>query len=503
MNMEAGKNVGIWVRVSTDMQVESESPEHHERRGKSYAEAKGWDVIEVYRLEAVSGKSVIDQPETKRMLADVKSGKITGLIFSKLARLARNTKELLDFAEIFKQYNADLISLAESIDTSTPAGRLFYTMIAAMATWEREEIAERVAASVPIRANMGKPLSASTSLGYRWVNKEFVVDEAEAPIRKLIYEIFAKTKRKKATARQLNEMGYRTRSGSLFTHGTIARLLRDSTAKGVRLANYTSGNKDKLGSRLKPESEWVYKPCPAIVSEELWNECNAIMDSQLSKLKKPGPKSVHLLSGFLHCSCGSKMYVYHRDKSPTFRCKPCKRKIEVADIDSIYHEQLKQFLYTETDVATYLSKSDIDLKEKQNNLRLHAETLQKLRKRMDELVSLRLDGELNKESFAEQFKPLEQQREQIEQAMPQLEAEIDFLKIQYLSADTVLNGAKDLYGRWGTMGFEEKRTIVEIITDKITVDTQSIDIRLSYLPAPNHFQKAGKSGYKEHNTVRV
>jgi site-specific DNA recombinase len=53
--MDKDKPVGIWIRVSTEDQARGESPEHHEKRARYYAESKGWQIKEIYHLEAVSG----------------------------------------------------------------------------------------------------------------------------------------------------------------------------------------------------------------------------------------------------------------------------------------------------------------------------------------------------------------------------------------------------------------------------------------------------------------
>lgn len=479
--MEKTKSVGIWIRVSTEDQARGDSPEHHEKRAQHYAAAKGWRVREVYHLEAVSGKAVSAHPETKRMLEHIRSGHITGLIFSKLARLARNTRELLDFSDYFREHNADLVSLQESIDTSTPAGRLFYTMIAAMAQWEREEIADRVAASVPIRAKMGKKIGGAACYGYQYKAGKFSVDPAEAPVRKLIYELFLEHRRKKAVARALNAKGFRTRNGSQFTNTTIGRLLRDSTAMGLYRANYsTSLSKGKKWA-LKPKEDWVFIKVDPIVSEDVWKECNAIMDDQEKKNRRPAKQAVQLFAGYTFCDCGSKMYV--PSNAPKYVCHKCRNKIGVTDLEEIFHNQLQNFLMSPTEISGYLAKADQMIREKEELLQAMEEEKKRTEKERERVYRSYIDEEIDVKTYGSQFRPLEERVRQIEDQIPELQGEIDFLKIQLLSSDRILIEAKDLYSRWPQLAKEEKRKIVENITETITIGKEDISINLSYLPS--------------------
>ncbi len=474
----ATKSVGIWIRVSTEDQVKGESPEHHERRARLYSEAKNWEVVTVYRLDATSGKTVKEHPETKRMLDDVAKGRIDGLVFSKLARLARNTKELLEFADLFREKGADLISLAESIDTSSPAGRLFFTIIAAMATWEREEIAARVAASVPVRAQLGKSLGGQSPFGYVWKERKLVPHPGEAPVRKLMYELFREHLRKKTVARLLNEMGHRTRNGSKFSDTTVARLILDPIAKGIRRANYTKTADSKKAWRLKPESEWVLHEVEPIVSEELWLECTNILNGR--KGKRPTKKTVHLFAGVTFCECGGKMYV--PSNTPKYVCYSCRNKIPVDDLEAVYHEQIKNFFFSADEIASHLERANATIRGRADLLAVLGAERTKVSTETDKLYDLYQSGAIDKRGFGAKYKPLSERLSQLDDEIPQAQAEIDALKISQLSQAEVVSEAQDLYSRWPSLPLDEKRRIVEAITERIVVGKGEVEINLLYTP---------------------
>lgn len=478
------KQVGIWIRVSTEDQAKGESPEHHEMRARMYAEVKDWEVVDVYHLEAVSGKTVLSHPETQRMLKDIQTGKISGLIFSKIARLARNTQELLQLADIFREYNADLISLQESIDTSSPAGRFFYTLISAMAQWEREEIAGRVAASVPIRAKLGKPLGGQAPYGYEWKDKKLAINEAEATVRRLMYDLYLEHKRKKTVADLLNKMGYRTRNGSYFSDNTITRLLEDPLAKGLRRANYTESTGVNKHWRFKNKNEWIFQEAPAIISEEKWERIQSISREISKGRKQPLNRKTHLFTGFIHCSCGEKMYITS-GTSTKYICLKCRNKIEKDDLEEIFHKQLTEYIISEDNFSQFINSSKNIITDKENQLKTLNKEAEKLQGKLDKLIELHSNKELATDGFKNHYNPPYEQLQQVKAQISVIEGEVLALRQNEESSKYLFSEAHNLYERWKTLKKEEKRDIIESITDSIVVDKEDITINLKYLIPPS------------------
>ena len=480
MNGEA-KAVGIWIRVSTEDQAQGESPEHHEERARSYAQSRGWQVKEVYDLAGQSGKAVMAHPEAKRMMKDIERGHITGLVFSKLARLSRNRRELEDFSDYFNRHHADLISLSEAIDTSTAGGRMFFHLLGVFAQWEREEITERVNASVLTRAKLGKSINGSAPYGYEWKDRKLVIKPEEAAIRRKAYGLFLQHRRKGQVAKLLNAAGYRTRGGVIWRDTQMLRTLIDPSAKGIYYFNRVRQTERSWRVELKPESEWGKVECEPIVPAELWNQVNQIIEEQLKGFKRPGKAPVQLFSGLAYCACGEKMYV--RAKSPKYFCRNCCNKIPLNDLETIVHGELKAFFAEPERIAKHLEKSTENLAEKETLLTSHQREIQKVRDEMTRTHRLYLEGQITSQGFGEFYKPAEERLNQLRAELPKLEAEVDFLKVNRLSADDILHEANTLYDRWPSMPTADKRKIAESLIEKIVISDGEIDITFSYLPS--------------------
>lgn len=485
----SAKNVGVWIRVSTEDQAKGDSPQIHEARARAYAAAKGWNVVEVYDLagsKGWSGKTIREHPLTQKMMDDIRSHRITGLIFSKLARLARNTKELIDMSEEFGRLGADMISLQESIDTSTPSGRFFFTLLAAMGQWEREETTDRINSSFKVRVTQGKLLNRSVPYGYKVVDKQMVLHPEEALIRRQAYELFAQHRRKQTVATMLNDKGYRTRKGRKWKWTQINDILSDPSAKGV----YFFNRQKRVGSWKsvpKPEAEWGRIDCEPIVSVQLWMEVNQILEEQRKSWKKPGRLPAQVFSKLIWCACGGKMYA--RSDSPKYLCRDCNAKIAIADLEEVFRRDLKNRFANGSKMAAHIVHAEQNLKDKEALIAAHQQAIQKIEAEMQNMLRLSAEGQITPQGFGKFYKPAEERLNQLTAELPKLQAEVDYLKINQISAADVIQEANTLYDRWPKLTLDDRRKIAEALCEKVVIGNREIGITYSFVPTSEELCK--------------
>ena len=234
---------------------------------------------------------------------------------------------------------------------------------------------------------------------------------------------------------------------SAATDTTVERLLKDPTAKGVYRANHTyRDGKGKL--HVKPESEWVLTPVEAIVSEELWNQCNTLHTERKAQKQPLGPKPLHLFAGLLHCGCGQKMYVFSR--SPKYVCRKCRNKIPMEDIEAIFRDELQNFFVSKEKVKAHLASANEHLADMKSRLAAHTKQLEKVRAEMRKTYQLYQTDQISPEGFGKLYRPLEDQERALAAELPKLQGQVDAIEIHQLAADDVVAEAGNLHPRWSS-----------------------------------------------------
>lgn len=336
------KRAALYVRVSTNYQIDKDSLPLQRKDLKEYAKyALGIDDVEIFEDAGYSGKNT-DRPAYQRMMEKCRKGNFTHIVVWKIDRISRN---LIDFAAMYdelKRYNITFISKNEQFDTSSAMGEAMLKIILVFAELERKLTSERVTAIMIDRANKGLWNGARMPIGYKW-NEEIkypVVDEDEAKTVRFIYDEYDRIQSTTLITRKLNIDAIKTKRGGEWCSKTVADILRNPFYIGTYRYNYRNSARGKK----KPENEWIIieNNHPALIAREQWERVNKIMDNHNESFNTSDFRKntrIHVFSAKLICGiCGRNFICNHKDKPRLNGWRPtlyvCTRRQKMRDCDS-------------------------------------------------------------------------------------------------------------------------------------------------------------------------
>jgi DNA invertase Pin-like site-specific DNA recombinase len=163
----------LYLRVSTDEQT----TERQERELRAAAAARGWEVVETYSDNGVSGAKGRDRrPEFDRLCRDAVRRRFDLVMAWSVDRLGRSLKDLITFLQELQSVGVGLFLYQQAVDTTTPAGRAMFQMLGVFAEFERAMIVERV------RSGMAKARANGTKSG-KAIGRPRIPDKTRQAIR--------------------------------------------------------------------------------------------------------------------------------------------------------------------------------------------------------------------------------------------------------------------------------------------------------------------------------
>lgn len=215
-----------YIRVSTDQQVDSGlSLEAQEMKIKAYAIARELPVPFMVMDAGYSAKN-LNRQGMQVILKEIDKQRVSAVIVSKLDRLTRNVRDLGYLLELFQKHNVALMSVSDSLDTSSATGRLCLNMMMSVAQWEREIISERTKDGLAAKRKRGEKLGGKVPYGFKVVDGKLVEDDREQENIRIINDLAQQGISQRDIACHLNERGRTTREGGDWRHQYVARIIK-------------------------------------------------------------------------------------------------------------------------------------------------------------------------------------------------------------------------------------------------------------------------------------
>jgi len=299
--------------VSTDEQTKKYGLSSQVTELRALAARKGFAIPEgaEYLDDGYSGTD-LDRPALNRLREAVRAGAFQVLLILDPDRLSRRLSHQLVLVEEFERAGVQLEFLSVPKE-DTPEGRLLVHVKGVIAEYEREKIRERTMRGKKEKARRGLIPAGPTPYGYRQdpaTPGKLVVHDDEASVIRMIFGWLADEVRSiRDITTELQRLGIRPRRGVSWSKSSVRRVLTSEMYVGRAYFNRRTRTGQGMRMRFRPEAEWFSIAVPAIVPQALFDQAQAQLARNLSRLVGRPPAHFYLLRGLLRCGACGRKYV--------------------------------------------------------------------------------------------------------------------------------------------------------------------------------------------------
>ncbi len=517
--------VTFYARVSTekDEQMHSLSAQinyYSEMIEKNPA----WEYVEGYIDEGLSATSVKKRESFLTMIDDARLGKFDFIITKEISRFSRNTVDSIQYTQQLLTFGVGVLFQSDNINTLLPDSELRLTIMSSIAQDEVRKISERVKFGFKRAVEKGSVLGNSRIWGYKKEGGRLVVVEEEAEIIRQIFDLYVNQHMgMRLIARVLGEKGYKNSKNNDFATSTIRNIIANPKYKGYYCGNKTQKIDYRYNARkqIDPE-EWVvyedYENVPPIVSEELWERANMILNKRGTAIKDSAAGSYtnrYKYSSKIVCmqhgtSYHHKIYRYKSGTKEAWQCKVYTEKgKDVCDSPTIYSKEIdavmkqicKDLIENKADIIHDLIKIYTDAAGQstiEQDIAKFKMEINNFLKKKDKLLDLSIKEKISDDEFEKRNDSFNVQIEELKEKIRQLEKD----KEKNQSVVDTINGFREII--LSELNFEDEISdgMVDTILDRIEVrktDTKNVvqlDVYLKMMDEKMSFLLNRKRGSK-------